>query len=182
MDHGNINEFIQEHREVNRALLVSCRVFPRKCQYDWFQKLVDVVHGLEYLHGIRVVHGDLKGVRWLGCYPLQLPTNLIDQANILIKNDYRACLADFGLSTMVRVTPRVSTGATSLTVNTSTDSKTSLMSYTSGGTGRWMSPEMLDPGKFGMKECRPSKQSDCYSLAMTVYEVGNYWIVVDASH
>jgi serine/threonine protein kinase len=144
---------------------------------------VDVAHGLEYLHGLRVVHGDLKGVRWLGCHPLQFPTNSIDQANILIQNDYRACLADFGLSTMVHVAPRVPTGAPSgsLTVDNSTDSKTSLVSYTSGGTRRWMSPEMLVPEDFGMKECRPSKQSDCYSLAMTVYEVGNYWILVDAS-
>ena len=36
---------------------------------------------------------------------------------------------------------------------------------------RWMGPEMLWPEEFGLKESRPSKQSDCYSLAMTIYEV-----------
>ena len=82
---------------------------------------------------------------------------------------------------MVRAAPQVSTGAPSLTVNTSTDSKTSLMSYTYGGTCRWMSPEMLIPEEFGMKECRPSKQSDCYSLAMTVYEVRGHSVMADAS-
>jgi hypothetical protein len=34
-----------------------------------------------------------------------------------------------------------------------------------------MSPELLDPGKFGLKKCRPTKESDCYALGMVVYEV-----------
>ena len=63
MHRGNINEFIRKHKEVNRAQLVSYRVLPRDHWCDWFQKLVDVAHGLEYLHGLRIVHGDLKGVR-----------------------------------------------------------------------------------------------------------------------
>ena len=34
-----------------------------------------------------------------------------------------------------------------------------------------MSPETLAPEMFGFETSRPSRQSDCYSLAMTVYEV-----------
>ena len=34
-----------------------------------------------------------------------------------------------------------------------------------------MSPELLRPDKFGLKESRPTEQSDCYALAMVVYEV-----------
>ena len=34
-----------------------------------------------------------------------------------------------------------------------------------------MSPELLVPESFGLKESRPTKQSDCYALGMVVYEV-----------
>ena len=49
------------------------------------------------------------------------------------------------------------------------------MSFTGGGTRRWMSPELLDPDRFGMPESennRPTRQSDCYALGMVIYEVG----------
>jgi len=42
---------------------------------------LDVAQGLEYLHGGRIIHGDMKGL------------------NILISRSGRACLADFGLAT-----------------------------------------------------------------------------------
>ena len=34
-----------------------------------------------------------------------------------------------------------------------------------------MSPELLDPDRFGMKDGRPTKESDCYALGMVIYEV-----------
>ena len=45
------------------------------------------------------------------------------------------------------------------------------MSFTEGGTTRWMSPELLDPDRFKVLDSRPTKQSDCYALGMVVYEV-----------
>ena len=36
---------------------------------------------------------------------------------------------------------------------------------------RWMSPELLDPERFGSCDGRPTKQSDCYALGTAVYEV-----------
>ena len=39
----------------------------------------------------------------------------------------------------------------------------------SGGTLRWMSPELLDPIHFGSEG--PTRESDCYALGMVVYEV-----------
>jgi len=45
------------------------------------------------------------------------------------------------------------------------------MSFTAGGTPRWMSPELLDPERFGVSDDRPTKQSDCYAFGMVVYEV-----------
>jgi len=34
-----------------------------------------------------------------------------------------------------------------------------------------MSPELLDPDQFDLKDSRPTKQSDCYALGMVIYEV-----------
>lgn len=34
-----------------------------------------------------------------------------------------------------------------------------------------MSPELLNPAKFGLKDCLPTKESDCYALGMVIYEV-----------
>ena len=40
-----------------------------------------------------------------------------------------------------------------------------------GGTIGWMSPELLDPGRFNLTEGRRTKESDCYALGMVIYEV-----------
>jgi len=66
-----------------------------------------------------------------------------------------ARLADFGLLTIIL------------------DSKCSTSSNTPkrAGTVRWMSPEILDPDRFGLADSRPTKQSDCYALGMVILEV-----------
>ncbi|KAF9789369.1 kinase-like domain-containing protein, partial [Thelephora terrestris] len=144
MDHGNINEYVERHGGVNRL-----------------QLLADAARGLEYMHGLDMVHGDLKG------------------ANILINQSHRACLADFGLSTIVSVEQNTGPNASLISVV----SKASLMSFAGGGTIRWMSPELLDPERFGANDDRPSKKSDCYALGMVVYEVltGNspFWNITN---
>ena len=99
-----------------------------------------------------------------------LTSSSLTQANILINRDRRACIADFGLSTITGVTTHTATGAS----RTSLISNDTLMSFTGGGTHRWMSPELLDPERFGMPESednRPTRQSDCYALGMVIYEV-----------
>ena len=93
------------------------------------------------------------------------------QANILINGDRRACIADFGLSTITGVATVAGGSRASLISNDP------LMSFTGGGTRRWMSPELLHPERFGMPESennRPTRQSDCYALGMVIYEVGPY--------
>ena len=44
-------------------------------------------------------------------------------------------------------------------------------SLPTGGTLRWMSPELLDPEQFGSKNCLYTKASDCYALGMVILEV-----------
>ena len=77
------------------------------------------------------------------------------EANILINDDGHACIADFGL----------------LTIIPDQTSFISTISFAEGGTIRWMSPELLDPESFGLKDSRPTNESDCYALGMVIYEV-----------
>ncbi|KAF9642386.1 kinase-like protein [Thelephora ganbajun] len=114
--------------------------------------LVDVANGLKHMHDLHIVHGDLKG------------------ANILINKDRRACIADFSLTTITGAR----TQADARNSQASLFSNDTLMSFTSGGTYRWMSPELIDPEQFRIPQSegsRPTRQSDCYALGMVIYEV-----------
>ncbi|OAX32312.1 kinase-like protein [Rhizopogon vinicolor AM-OR11-026] len=51
--------------------------------HDKLSLLNDIALGLQYLHSKSIVHGDLTG------------------SNVLVRDDGRACLTDFGLSTML---------------------------------------------------------------------------------
>jgi len=53
-----------------------------------------------------------------------------------------------------------STAATSQTTSTNGDN-----------TPRWCAPELLDPERYGLKRGGPTKESDIYSMGMTIYQV-----------
>ncbi|KAF9781558.1 kinase-like domain-containing protein [Thelephora terrestris] len=76
-------------------------------------------------------------------------------ANILVDQNGHARLADFGLLTIVS-DPTYFTASTSAAT---------------GGTARWMSPELFHPERFGLDHSRPTIESDCYALGMLIYEV-----------
>ncbi|CAE6388291.1 unnamed protein product [Rhizoctonia solani] len=63
MSNGSAPDYLLKYPDANRRDIVS-----------------DALKGLCYLHGLRILHGDLKG------------------ANILIKDDCTACLSDLGLA------------------------------------------------------------------------------------
>jgi serine/threonine protein kinase len=76
------------------------------------------------------------------------------QANILIGEDWSACLADFGLSIF-------SDATASMTTNR-------------GGSLYWMAPELMDPDRFGMKFSR-SPASDVYAFGCVCLEVAYFF-------
>lgn len=65
-----------------------------------------------------------------------------------------ARLADFGLLTIISDPANVLPSS----------------SYAQGGTVRWMSPELVEPQKFGFEKSRRTTSSDCYALGMVIYE------------
>ena len=108
-----------------------------------------------YLHDQGMTHGDLKGVGLLDSVLLFISNTSSTKANILIDDTGHACLADFGLVTII-------SDATSLV---------SSSQFAHGGTYRWMSPELFHQEDFGLKDSRRTKYSDCYALGMVIYEV-----------
>ncbi|KAJ6516327.1 kinase-like domain-containing protein [Mycena sanguinolenta] len=94
--------------------------------------IADVAMGVEYLHNEHIVHGDLK------------------TPNILVAPSGRACIADFGLSTIV-------------------DELSLKMTFSSrsghAGTARYQAPELLEsesPNHYG---------SDVYAFGCVSYEI-----------
>ncbi|KAL1743944.1 kinase-like domain-containing protein, partial [Schizophyllum fasciatum] len=68
MEEGNVVNYLQRCPSTNRVALAY-----------------DIANGLAYLHGEKVVHGDLKGV------------------NILVSESGKACIGDFGLASITDV-------------------------------------------------------------------------------
>ena len=68
MVHGNINDFVKTHPDVDRLRLVGFlfKVLPSRPVDDRITlQLEGVATGLIYIHNQGVIHGDLKGVRLL---------------------------------------------------------------------------------------------------------------------
>ncbi|KAF9453395.1 kinase-like protein [Macrolepiota fuliginosa MF-IS2] len=120
MERGNICEYIKKNPGTPRMSLVH-----------------DIVHGLAYLHTLKIAHGDLKGT------------------NIMVTSTGSACLADFGLSSVVDA---------DILRWTSLETATQV-----GGTARWMAPELFDDERGEM--VRPTTAGDIYALASVMYEV-----------
>ncbi|KAF8982244.1 kinase-like domain-containing protein [Cyathus striatus] len=106
----------------------------RNPQVDRQDLILDIIQGISYLHKKSIVHGDLKG------------------ANVLISENGVACLADFGLSSVVNTHSLVWTSIESTVSN--------------AGTVRWQAPELLDEESVGT-----TKESDIYAFACVCYEV-----------
>ncbi|KIJ07611.1 hypothetical protein PAXINDRAFT_102882 [Paxillus involutus ATCC 200175] len=101
----------------------------------------DAAAGLQYLHSQSIIHGDLSG------------------SNVLIDGNGRACISDFGLSTLLTKLGG-STYATSSHVQ---------------GTLRWTAPELLDfqvpEDEENPPDVFPTPQSDVYSFGSIMLQI-----------
>jgi len=98
---------------------------------------LDVAEGLRYLHRNSIIHGDLKG------------------SNILVNELGRACLTDFGISSIS------DKDILAWTTHSSAASK--------GGTVRWQAPELFDPE--GDVDIHNTAASDMYAWSCVGYEI-----------
>jgi len=76
-----------------------------------------------------------------------------DQANVLVSQEKKGLLADFGLADIAEVQED---GSVTRIVE---------------GNGRYLAPELLDPGVVGKKNVNPSPESDMHSFGMLMLEV-----------
>ncbi|KAJ7318966.1 kinase-like domain-containing protein [Mycena albidolilacea] len=95
--------------------------------------ILDVALGLQYLHEKKIVHGDLKGL------------------NILVTPSHRACIADFGLSSIEAMTVQLT--------NTTVTAR--------GGTARYQAPELFEVENPVPNHCG----SDVYAFSCVSYEI-----------
>ncbi|TFK39389.1 kinase-like domain-containing protein [Crucibulum laeve] len=144
LDHPNILPMLGASDEIYAPFL--CLVSPymqngnimsflkQHPEHDRFTSILEVVAGITYLHALDppITHKDIKG------------------ANILVKDDGRCCLADFGLSSAY--------GSQQLT--TTSHFK---------GSVRWLAPELIAPGRFPNHIA--GLPGDIYALACTIYEI-----------
>ena len=153
MDNGNINEFIKAHRDENRFELVrfQCSLLILLILILAAQRCCPRID----IHARR--RGNPRGFEGGKSSNAGVTVSRLTcpKANILVDQDGHARLADFGLTTIVSESTYPITSSSSA----------------HGGTTRWMSPERLDPKRFGFKDGRPTKESDCYALGMVVLEV-----------
>ncbi|KAG6836667.1 hypothetical protein H0H93_005214 [Arthromyces matolae] len=119
-----------EHGDVNKYL-------KERPSVSRLSLVVDVAYGLEYLHKNGIIHGDLKG------------------ANILIGDNGRAYVADFGISSVSD--PKI----LAWTSHSSVASK--------GGSVRWQAPELFDMENDELM--RNTESSDVYAWACVCYEI-----------
>ncbi|KAJ6558076.1 kinase-like domain-containing protein [Mycena capillaripes] len=98
--------------------------------------LLQVAEGLGYLHSMNIVHGDLRGT------------------NILVSDDLNACLADFGLTSVIAAASTTDTSSTN-----------------HAGSTRWMAPELIQPHAFGCDRFVRTRASDVYAYACVCLEL-----------
>ncbi len=97
---------------------------------SWGEKIgfaLDIARGLEYMHSENILHGDIKA------------------ENVLVNQDLKAVLSDFGLSSEIPASGKVKKRA---------------------GTPQWMAPETWQKNIL-------TEQTDVYGLAMFLWELIN---------
>jgi serine/threonine protein kinase len=112
---------------------------------------------LPLVHGIPIVHGDITSVSSLSS--LQVVLTKGSQTNVLIdfkEGEYKACLTDFGLSTVL---------------GGLLDDHTVEGSTVRHGAIKWTAPELLRMAHDNVTNIKPTEQNDMYSFGRVMFHV-----------
>eukprot|EP01124_Arcella_intermedia_P004763 TRINITY_DN12729_c0_g1_i8.p1 TRINITY_DN12729_c0_g1~~TRINITY_DN12729_c0_g1_i8.p1 ORF type:complete len:264 (+),score=70.85 TRINITY_DN12729_c0_g1_i8:52-843(+) len=126
---SNLQQFIEKNKNTLDALKDVC-----------LQIGIDVAHGLKYLHFNNIIHADLKSL------------------NILITNENRAKICDFGASKLKSLSSMTCAGPQS------------------AGTKGYK------PLELGRKGARTTKMSDIFSFGVVLWELQSFKIPFDDCH
>ena len=146
MHNGVLTHYVTNSPGANRIALVSPFSTTAPDQLKRSAQLLDVAEGLEYLHASYTIHGDLKGVGALS-RSSRVKLLTVGQPNILITRDGHACLADFGLASIVHGNDSI------------------VPTNAPGYSARWAAPEILKGAE------KISREADVFSFGMVVMEV-----------
>ena len=117
---------------------------------SYLKEIMGVAKGLKAIHETNIIHRDIKSVESIKfCYE-RIIRLIYLQFNILISDDKKALISDFGLSRLVEATISYSINSSGVC-----------------GTARWMSPE-----QFPYTSVQPIKsdaRNDVWSFGMVVY-------------
>ncbi|PPQ88278.1 hypothetical protein CVT25_005441 [Psilocybe cyanescens] len=163
MEHGTLTDIIclKPPYEYRRRLASLIKSLFLSAHFITPLQVGQIVDGMSFLKASNIVHGDLKS------------------SNILVAQDGRARIADFGLSHFGEPSyPSPPTGISALRIAAATFSwalrtPPSFDSATHAGAGspRWMAPERLVPDQWGIISARATFQSDIFGLGMVLYEI-----------
>ncbi|KAG6908633.1 hypothetical protein DXG01_003811 [Tephrocybe rancida] len=137
MENGDIVTYLQHNPLTDRRSLASVTHSLSIQSLINTTQAFDIAKGLYYLHSNGIIHGDLKG------------------PNILIDDQGRACLCDFGISSICD--PEIK----AWTTQSSATSK--------GGSTRWQAPELFDLESD--EDVQNTIFSDVYAFGCVCYEI-----------
>lgn len=122
---------------------------------DWMEhgNINEFITKFPNVDQIALLRGAARGVIYI--HDQSLAHGDLKGANILIDQFGNARVADFGMAANL-FDPAHGLSSSSNEI---------------GGTVQWMSPELIDPKRFGLEKNMRTKASDCYAFAMVIYEV-----------
>ncbi|KAK6988688.1 kinase-like protein [Favolaschia claudopus] len=135
MDHGTVLKYLTENG---------------RSQVTLTQLLLQIAEGIEYLHSVSVIHGDIRGTNVL----IATSSNLNSATS---SAGFQACLTDFGLATVVIGEGESNAGMTS--------------SSNRAGSLRWFAPELLSPQAFDCEKFARTTATDIYAFACVCVEL-----------
>ncbi|KAF9447735.1 kinase-like protein [Macrolepiota fuliginosa MF-IS2] len=133
MKNGDVVGYLKDNPDASRESLVGIRFPPTIPKSFTNPKIYDVALGLEYLQAQKLVHSDLKG------------------ANILVDDDGRACITDFGM--------------TFLRLDAMMPLAIGLSQHLGYPSYRWLAPELA------VDDTRPTLKSDIWAFGCVCFEV-----------